>query len=50
VILVSSGRDTFSRIAYGKVLDKLKATRNITILPSARARRSARRRIQEWAA
>lgn len=31
IILVGSGRDTFSKITLGKMLDKIKATPNVTI-------------------
>jgi len=31
VVLISSGRDTFSRITYDKILNKVKETQNVTI-------------------
>lgn len=31
IILVGSGRDTFSKITWGKMMDKIKATPNVTI-------------------
>ena len=31
VVLISSGRDTFSRITFDKILNKVKATQNVTI-------------------
>ncbi len=31
VVLISSGRDTFSRITFDKILSKVKATQNVTI-------------------
>jgi VWFA-related protein len=31
IVLISSGRDTFSRLTYDKILNKLKTTQNITI-------------------
>jgi VWFA-related protein len=31
IVLISSGRDTFSRLTYDKILNKLKNTQNITI-------------------
>jgi VWFA-related protein len=38
VVLVASGRDTFSRITYDKVLAKVKLTPNVTIFPVSTGR------------
>lgn len=38
IILVGSGRDTFSRITYDKILKKIKDTPNVTIFPISTGR------------
>ncbi len=38
IILVSSGRDTFSRLTYDKLLKKIQATHNIVIYPISTGR------------
>jgi VWFA-related protein len=43
IILVSSGRDTFSKLNYDKVLKKIEGSRNITIFPI-----STGRAFREW--
>ena len=43
IILVTSGRDTFSKINYDQILKKIKATPNVTIYPI-----STGRAFREW--